>query len=97
MEQADLPKLLDMFKACDTNTFPVGENLTFINIFNNAVARVESICLIKAEPVLLLLICSILCWKIYTHTEVLVQFSQHKIKQINRATRYVLLHNPQPH
>ena len=67
IERADWPKLHDMFKARDANIwqreFPVGFpfevsalNSIFINIFHDAVARIESRCVIKAKHFLLV------CW-----------------------------------
>ena len=64
MERADWPKLHDMFKAWDAKArqreFPVGFpvrvcdwNLFLITIFLNIVARIESLCMIKAKHVLL--------------------------------------------
>ena len=62
IERADWPKLHDMFKARDVNVwqreFPAGLpvevsalNSTFINIFHDVVALIESKCVIKAKHV----------------------------------------------
>ena len=64
IERSDRPKLHDMFKARDAQTwqrkFPVGFpvrvcalNLSFINIFHDVAARMESRFVIKARHVLL--------------------------------------------
>ena len=64
IERTDWPKLHDMFKARDANLwqreFPEGFpvevsalNSIFINIFRDAVARIENRCVIKAKHVLL--------------------------------------------
>ena len=74
IERADWPKLHDMFKARDAiawqREFPVGFpvevsalNSLFINIFHDAVARIESRYVIKATRLVGLLIRSILRWK----------------------------------
>ena len=96
-----------MFKARDANVwqceFPVGFpvdvsalNSIIINIFHDAVAFIESRCVVKAKHV-----CwsvnsfdSILRWKNCNRAEALMQFFPRKIERINRPTRHVFLHKP---